>query len=372
MGAEACSPQVFIILDDSTPRLHEPFETRIATLLTVRETSMADVVYRYEIDGVLVDLNGNKVSLDGSFQVDYTTGTISTDMASNVNIPGFNIGSLSSSTAKDGTTEYTASFKFFPQGPYLINYGSITFDTMYPGYADSASVTEGITQNPYGLAAGSDTYSAQKVPLVASAVTVCFAAGTRIRTARGEITVENLRIGDRAMTASGAYRPITWIGHRNVACSKLAAPHESWPVRVRAGAFGGDLPERDLFLSPGHPVLVGDHLVPIMCLINGTSVARSPCDQVTYWHVELDRHDILLAEGLPAESFLDYGNRGWFGGGAVLLDPDYVAPGLAGRCRPVTVDGPVVGAERRRLDTVFAMGLVTSCDWPTAESAYLS
>ena len=110
----------------------------------------------------------------------------------------------------------------------------------------------------------------------------------------------------------------------------------------------------------------GEVLVPVMCLINGTSIARAPCDHVTYWHVELDVHDLLLAEGLPAESFLDYGNRGWFGDAAdpILLDPDDVASGLAGRCRPVRVDGPVVGVERRRLDALFATRLASACAWP--------
>ena len=86
----------------------------------------------------------------------------------------------------------------------------------------------------------------------------------------------------------------------------------SWPVRVRAGAFGagacgGMLPERDLYLSPGHPILgeseKAEVLVPIMCLIKGTSIARAPRDQVTYWYVELDAYDILLAEAcLPRAS----------------------------------------------------------------------
>ena len=232
------------------------------------------------------------------------------------------------------------------------------------------------------VTAAADT-NIRGVALAPQIATVCFCTGTRIRVSRGgrveDVTVEALGVGDLAVTASGACRPIVWIGHREVACSMLVAPHESWPVRVLAGAFGigscgRALPERDLLLSPGHPVLVGfgpgEVLVPIMCLINGTSIARAPCDHVTYWHVELDSHDILLAEGLPSESFLDYGNRGWFGDAAapVLLDPDYVAPGLAGRCRPVRVDGPVVDAERRRLDALFATRLASACAWPEAWS----
>ena len=130
-------------------------------------------------------------------------------------------------------------------------------------------------------------------------------------------------------------------------------------------------------LSPGHPVLVGadssntgGHLVPIMCLINGTTIQRVEVDTVTYWHVELDAHDVLLAEGLPAESYLDWGDRAFFTEDAdhALANPDFVVPGLSGRCRPVAVDGPVVDAERGRLDMVFSMRLSMACAWPSADA----
>ena len=203
---------------------------------------------------------------------------------------------------------------------------------------------------------------------------VCFRTGSRIRTARGDVAVEDLALGDLAVTVTGALRPITWIGHRRI--ERPAA--SKWPVRVAAGAFGADLPARDLFLSPGHPVLVGadedgfgGHLVPIMCLVNGTTIGRLPARDVTYWHVELDAHDILLAEGLAAESYLDWGDREFFAEGAdhAMANPDFVVPGLAGRCRPVALVGPVVEAERRRLDAVFAMRLAAAAAWPGVEQS---
>ncbi|MCF4124268.1 Hint domain-containing protein [Methylobacterium sp. SyP6R] len=209
---------------------------------------------------------------------------------------------------------------------------------------------------------------------------VCFVTGTRIRAMRdgteAETAVEDLRVGDSAVTASGALRPIVWIGHRAIDGAGKALHHDQQPIHVRAGAFGAGLPTRDLRLSPGHPVLVGmdadgagGHLVPIMCLINGTSIAREPVTSVTYWHVELDSHDILLAEGLPAESYLDWGDRPFFTEGSdhALHNPDFVVPGLAARCRPVAVDGPVVEAERARLSGVFAASLGEACAWDEAE-----
>ncbi|NGM37002.1 Hint domain-containing protein [Methylobacterium sp. DB0501] len=226
------------------------------------------------------------------------------------------------------------------------------------------------TQNP--IPTGTGQFSSEYD--ISTNVVLCFADGTRIRTPGGEIAVERLRVGDRVVTATGAIRPIAWIGHRAFDGAGTALAHDRQPVRIRAGAFGPGLPARDLSLSPGHPVLVGadadgegGHLVPVMCLINGTTIRREPVAAITYWHVELDAHDILLAEGLPAESYYDMGGRAWFSGAdGALLDPDLVPPGAQGRCRPVAVDGPVVEAERARLSGVFAASLGDACAWDEA------
>ncbi|WP_253389598.1 Hint domain-containing protein [Methylorubrum extorquens] len=108
--------------------------------------------------------------------------------------------------------------------------------------------------------------------------------------------------------ASGLLRPITWIGNRALDAKGEALPHNEQPVRI-ARAPSAPASRRDLRLSHGHPVLVGPDtnreggvLVPVMCLINGNTIVREPATQVTYWHIELDAHDILLAEGLAAES----------------------------------------------------------------------
>ncbi|ORE92713.1 hypothetical protein ATO4_16840 [Aurantimonas sp. 22II-16-19i] len=144
------------------------------------------------------------------------------------------------------------------------------------------------------------------------------------------------------------------------------------PVKVRANAFGVGVPERDVLLSPGHPVLVRQNgeevLVPIMNLINGTTIERTSMPSVTYWHIELDQHDVLLADGLPAESFFDMGSRGWFDGDLddVLANPDFVPAGQHGRCREVAIDGPLVEAERRRLADLFYADLSAQCVWPSA------
>lgn len=231
-------------------------------------------------------------------------------------------------------------------------------------------------QNVITSSASPGTQTPVQVYAVSDPSPVCFVTGTLIRTSRGDVAVEDLAIGDMAVTASGGLRPIIWIGHREMKAAGAVLPFHQQPVRVRAGAFGQGLPTRDLSLSPGHPILVGADadgqdgaLVPVMCLINGTSVLRQPATQVTYWHIELDAHDILLAEGLAAESYYDMGSRVWFAGeDGMLTDPDFVPAGEHGRCRPVAVDGAPVEAERRRLDAAFANRLNESCSWEQPHS----
>jgi hypothetical protein len=124
---------------------------------------------------------------------------------------------------------------------------------------------------------------------------------------------------------SGALRPIVWIGHRLVECARHPRPENVWPVRVLAGAFGAGFPTRDLLLSPDHSLFIDGVLMPVRHLVNGTVIAQEKRDRVLYFHIELARHDVLLAEGLPAESYLDTGNRHVFANGRahMVLHPEF-------------------------------------------------
>ena len=185
---------------------------------------------------------------------------------------------------------------------------------------------------------------------------VCFATGVLIRTVAGDRAVEDLRIGDLVVNAAGAHRPISWLAHRTVDCRRHPRPHEAQPVRVRAHAFATGRPARDLLLSPGHAIcvdLLGEVLIPACALVNGTTVVQEQVDTVTYWHVELEGgHDILLAENLPCESYLEMGNRGFFAEAeatALHAVPDARAITHADFCRPFHQEGPVVAFVRDRL-----------------------
>jgi len=163
----------------------------------------------------------------------------------------------------------------------------------------------------------------------------CFAAGTRLLTVRGEVPVESLRVGDLLPAMHGArVRPVVWLGHRRVDCHRHPRPWDVQPVRIEAGAFAPGVPHRDLLLSPDHAVLVGEVLIPVRYLINGATIAQVEMDAVTYWHVELPRHEVLLAEGLTCESYLDTGNRFTFYAAtdctsSIIWSPAYI--GMNGR-----------------------------------------
>jgi ELWxxDGT repeat protein len=188
-------------------------------------------------------------------------------------------------------------------------------------------------------------------------VVSCFATGTRIRTPRGEVAVEDLTVGEAVVTHDGDTAPIIWIGRREVACEAHRAPASVRPVRIIAGAFGLGLPTRDLVLSPDHAVFADGVLIPVRYLINGRTVAQERAARITYWHVELPRHAVLLAEGLAAESYLETGQRDAFahGGAAVRLHPDFAARVReAEACAPIMVTGPAVAALRARLGPLIS------------------
>ena len=181
----------------------------------------------------------------------------------------------------------------------------------------------------------------------------CFCAGTRILTASGETPVEDLHIGDQVATLRGRrLAPIVWLGHRHVNCVGHPRPCDVWPIRVKAGAIADGVPNRDLLLSPDHAVYVNDVLIPIRYLVNGATVVRESCASVTYWHVELASHDVIVAEGLPAETYLDTGNRSDFanGGPTVTVHPTFAGAVWSARaCAPQLRHGDTLAALQHRV-----------------------
>jgi hypothetical protein len=141
----------------------------------------------------------------------------------------------------------------------------------------------------------------------------CFATGTNILTPSGYVPIEHLTPGDHVVTESGAALPIRWIGWRGIDFSRHARPDAVRPVRIETDAIAPGVPSRPLILSPDHALFLERHLVPVKLLVNGATITRDEtCRQITYFHIELARHDIILAENLAVETYLDTGNRNAF------------------------------------------------------------
>jgi hypothetical protein len=172
----------------------------------------------------------------------------------------------------------------------------------------------------------------------------CFARGTRLLTPNGYRPVEGLSPGDPLITAAGDRRPVRWIGRRTL---DLSAAASARPVVISANALGPGMPLRAVRLSPLHAVFVDGVLVPVTHLVNGATIRQETARAaVTYYHIELDRHDIVLADGMACETYMDTGNRG------PLYQEEGVRTPAAKACAPLVTAGPRLAAIRRRLHRI--------------------
>ncbi len=187
--------------------------------------------------------------------------------------------------------------------------------------------------------------------LVTEESTPCYCAGTLILTDRGEVEVERLAIGDNLITADGAVRPIRWIGRRSYA-GRFAHGSHVLPICIKAGALDVDRPRRDLWISPHHAMFLDGALIEAVDLINGVSIIQAErVEHVDYIHIELDTHDVILAEGAFSESFVDDDSRGIFQNAQEFqaLYPDVVTVRPARYCAPRIAFGTQAEASRRRI-----------------------
>ena len=273
--------------------------------------------------------------------------------------------------------------EIFPGGSPVVSTNGITFII---NNADDSDDSAGDTNfyadsdgNYYQF--GPNTSMAKNVELSPAAIEsispVCFAQGTLILTSRGNVAIENLAVGDLVVTASGATQPIRWLGHRPVDTRRYAVPQQAAPIRICAHAFGQGRPARDLMVSPGHSIcvdVIGEVLIPALHLVNGSTIIQTDITKVVYWHIELDEHDIILAEGLPTESYLDMGNRDFFAENQIVALgeslPDPPGRTHADFCRPFYGEGQLVDCVRERL-TARAQELGWFLESPTLEEVHL-
>jgi Hint domain len=173
---------------------------------------------------------------------------------------------------------------------------------------------------------------------------LCFCAGTGIATPQGEVRVDRLAVGDEVLTAGGRARRIAWIGKGRVLATR-GRRGPATPLIVRRGALADNVPNRDLRLTKGHALHLDGVLIPVEFLVNHRSVLWDDMAQeVSIYHVELETHDVLLANGAPAESYRDDGNRWLFANANTGWDLPPKEP-----CAPIVTGGPAVDAVWLRL-----------------------
>jgi hypothetical protein len=175
-----------------------------------------------------------------------------------------------------------------------------------------AAISNGITLGQLTFANATEASLALSTSGGLNDEILCFCAGTKIATPSGEMPVERLAVGDKVLNHRGEVRPITWIGVGRILATS-GRPSAAKPVIIRKGAFAENVPDRDLRVTKGHSFLFDDVLIPVEFLINHRSILWDDRGQeVELYHIELDSHDILVANGAPAESYRDDGNRWLF------------------------------------------------------------
>ncbi|MCP1551032.1 MULTISPECIES: Hint domain-containing protein [Methylorubrum] len=294
-----------------------------------------------------------------------TTGlvTIASPVATNTDVTFTQTGGVQTVSYINGagnTVSQPVTFTGQGPGEFTFTSGSSTFlftNTALNGGAtiDVGSLPGGaLLGTQLGIGANPTVYALTTNGLAqvgTGTYTACLVRGTHVATPDGERQVEHLRIGDLVMTVTGESKPVLWIGTRRYEGAFIAGNRTALPVTVLAGALGDGLPLRDLSLSPCHALLINDVLVPAGRLVDGVAVIQaSTVDSVDYFHIELDDHDVVLAEGVGAETFVDDDSRNLFQNvheyhalypNRPEIDPVYAAPRVE--------DGEVVQAIRDRI-----------------------
>ena len=136
----------------------------------------------------------------------------------------------------------------------------------------------------------------------------CFAAGTGIATPEGERAVEALQVGDLVRTADGRDVPVKWVGR--VTANPMFNPADRLePVLIRVGALGGNTPHTDLIVTADHGMILDNLVINASALVGARGIEWYPWKSLgatlTYYHVETQDHEVILANGAPAETYVD-------------------------------------------------------------------
>jgi hypothetical protein len=246
----------------------------------------------------------------------------------------------------DAPTSVAGTLTAFAQQQTIDLAGVLFNSVTYNAHQLQFTLSDGVTSGSIALtlANGGSVQAVSDGAGGAFITAVCFCAGARVATPNGEVPVEQLAVGDMVRTASGAIRPISWIGAGRVLATR-GKRGPATPVIVRKGALADNVPHRDLRVTKGHALFIDGVLIPVEFLVNHRSIVWDDrAQEVAIYHIELSTHDVLLVDGAPAESYRDDGNRWLFQNANMgwALTPQEP-------CAPVLTGGPVVDTAWCRL-----------------------
>jgi hypothetical protein len=270
-----------VVSGDGNQTVEVTFDQPVEGLTIKFDRSNQPEIYRITIDGVEVDIQ----DLIDSGQASFTTVIVGTNPVQT--------------------------------GTHIIQDGGVT-STGVPtnnslGFLTIHVPVESI--GVFGTGGGSGTFDLIEIGIDSeTSGVVCFAADTELLTPDGPRRVSDLKAGDRLITRTGQIRRIVATNVRHVSPIELFRDTRLLPVCIAAGALGGGLPERDLYVSRQHRILVSSRiarricghdevLIPAFRLVGipGIDIART-ITPISYHHVLLEGHDIVLANGAPAET----------------------------------------------------------------------
>lgn len=305
---------------------------------TAPQTATFDTGFTLSVTGTVQDANPAPgvtftLSASGTFATEVPNGN---GLAAILDFsgPGFRVVLLSqASTIVSNNGMPSLSFTTIPPTEAFLTFGLNTttpnrtaFDTgSVPVISVNGTAVNG-TVAPDGSAIRftiSNPATSSNISQLTAGFT-CFCAGTRIATSDGAKAVEDLEPGDRLRLADGAETTVKWLGRQSVS-KTFADPRRVNPICIKAGALGN---EHDLYVSPDHGIALEGYLVNASALVNGETiyqVAEMPSDW-TYYHVETEAHELILAEGIPTESYVDLPSRAVFDNGDERADAPRIEP----------------------------------------------
>jgi autotransporter-associated beta strand protein len=309
------------------------------------------------IEGGTLELGNPSAAGSGpiTFGSDVTLAIDGTTMPSNT-IDGFTAGDMIDLTSIGNVSGSHVDMN------YLTNVLTITEDNAtYQLQFDKNEIFAGdffhLMKDNNGIGSGT---------LITEDQVACYCRGTGIATPHGDVPVERLAIGDLVMTASGALRPIKWIGTRSYGSRFIMGRKDILPICFKAGSLDDNVPTRDLWISPHHAMYLEGVLIEAKDLVNGVSIVQAErVEKVEYFHIELATHDVIIAEGALSETFVDDDSRAMFHNAhqyAALYADEEMTP--TRYCAPRRDHGYEVEVVRQRL--AQRAGLLPAADQPSA------